>query len=127
MRENVSTLKAGVYWIGDLCYVLSEDWDDVMDLMYPSSNPNRHSVDGEHPWKGGKLWLHGTLYGDGCFEGTNGFNFGVDAGLIGVVPLHLVSEGARPELGSVVDFKEDFTVFYEDGVFQIGDIQIDTN
>ncbi len=32
------TMPAGKYYVGDLCYVMHDVWDEVCDLMFPHDN-----------------------------------------------------------------------------------------
>jgi len=82
---------------------------------------------GKFPWKGKSLWQHGTAYGDGAYRGSDGVVYGVDAGLIGIVPVDVVSEDANLSLGSVVEFPTSFSVQYVNGEFTFGHITIDTD
>jgi len=55
-----------------------------------------------------------TRNGDGVYLGNNtGFQYGVDAGLIGVVPEELVHDSGSPDLGQWFDIDRDFTTIVE--------------
>ena len=75
----------------------------------------------------------GTAHGDGTFRGSNGFLYGVDAGLIGLVPVSasdrdLNTEGdTRNNLRSLVKFDEPTCCVLKDGKMWFGNITIDTN
>jgi hypothetical protein len=48
-------LPAGTYYIGDLCYIMSdEDWDEAIDLMYDS---NREYIHALHTMKSGAQFV----------------------------------------------------------------------
>ncbi len=121
---NRTSFPPGTYYIGDLCYAI-EDWDAFCKLTIKGNE----CIYGEFPWKTGKMWLHGTAYGDGCFADQEGNEYGVDAGLIGVLPIELVDkhEYELAELGNVVDFPGGFECSYDDGIFYIGHLRIDTD
>lgn len=80
--------KTGFY-IGDICYVLD-------DNIY-------HGIWGKADYKDGayetpegyKFAVVGTEYGDGCYYGLFGDEYGVDAGVIGIVPLELCNDTDR--------------------------------
>jgi len=110
--------KAGTYYVGDLCYVISDDnWDKLLDETNYLENDNL-------TFKGESIWSHGTCYGDGSYTDQKGRKYGVDAGIIGIMPAHLRDD--ENENDNIITFEKDFEVSYEDGVFLFGDIQIDT-
>jgi hypothetical protein len=119
------TYPAGRYYVGDLCYarVLGGDrWDDVVDLMYQGGkdNPGSHTIDGID------FWYHNTAFGDGTFfDGGTGLEFGVDAGVIGIIPAE-AAESDEMVGGHIVKFTEPFTPSYDDGIFYIGHLAIPT-
>lgn len=140
-------LKQGRYFVGDPCYVLTEengfDWDDVLDKtrffnLYPHKKGNRdpnntnpkHEQHGEFDYKGMNLCVSSTAWGDGGFSDQFGNGYSVDSGCIGAVPLESIPHSDYEwlkDLGHVHEFKEDFTISYIDGKITIGDIVIDTN
>lgn len=127
------TLPAGIYWIGDPCYIfpndgpLSDYWDKVLCV------PGFPDID--HHVKVGpvELWCAPTYYGDGGYysgDFGDGFEFAVDSGTIGIVPLETVSflngPDTNPELGFIVEFEEEFQVIFDNGTFIFGGKEIDT-
>ncbi len=127
----MSMFPAGKYYVGDLCYAIDDsEWDDFCNLTIVGERV----LDGEFPWKGSALYTHGTFYGDGTYIDNHGREYGVDAGLIGVLPAHLISKSEYgnfedPEngLGHIIEFTKPFECGYEDGTFIIGDdIEIPT-
>jgi hypothetical protein len=127
----MSTFSAGVYYIGDPCYVWPRegklagyDWSDLLDAT-------DYLQDYTGTVGGHKIFCHGTMYGDGgydCFRAEEHLgNIPVDAGLIAVMPAALVESSPRfnePWLGQAyirVEMHEDFNAIYEDGTFYIGD------
>ena len=117
----------GTYFIGDICYALKESY---YDMIWGEEYGYENGV-----FKIGKdkFVVANTAFGDGCFKGTDDREYGVDAGVIGVVPKKLW--GPKEELslggGRVVRVKNKL-VFKTDerGLFEINidgkDIQIDT-
>ena len=124
-------LPAGKYYIGDPCYVLASDdpddkrWGNFCKELWKHG----HSLE---EFEDIPMFAAGTAYGDGSFEGSDGFWYGVDAGLIGIVPLSLCTDKKRlarakkSELGRFVTFKKDILIDYLDGIFWFGDITINT-
>lgn len=93
-----STFPAGKYYIGDPCFVL----DDEQYSAVCDGDEGFHS-NGKHV-----LGYFSTAYGDGCYRGTNGESYGVDAGIIGIVPAELIkSDKATSEWG-VMTFENEF-------------------
>mgnify|MGYP006268650629 CR=1 FL=1 len=120
-------MTKGKYWIGDLCYVLEKDWDEVCSLLFSKKNEMKS---GEFELSNGvKFALYGTAWGDGMYQDQNGNSYGVDAGVIGCVKVEdLLRIGeSTSSLGNIHDFKEDFTTGYDEGTIYFGDIRIDTD
>ena len=128
----MTKFKAGKYYIGDLCYVIPyepvDEWEEFCNLTMDEDTGK--CLDGEFPWKGGKLWCNRTFYGDGVYNDQDDHQYGVDAGLIGCIPFELCTERNETKmkrLGRVVEFDKPFTCAYNEGVFKIGHILIDTS
>ena len=123
--SNVYTMPAGRYWLGDLCYVLGDEDDELWEEFIANEHWNGRDVaaalDG-HP----TVALN-TAYGDGVYTSTTGEVFGVDAGIIGAVAWEL----ADPEghsLGFERTFEEDFLMYRDRwGVIHIGSMEIPTD
>jgi hypothetical protein len=119
-------LTAGLYWIGDLCYVFDEDdWSEICGLMYDTDN------DGFIEYNGIKMFWANTAYGDGTYYDQYGNEYPVDAGLIGAVALkNLTSEKAKKAIedkyGQLIEFERSFTCSEDDGIIMIGKYIINT-
>ena len=114
------TLPKGEYYIGDLCYVdcLSKVWDDFCFEM----NKNEHSSVG-----GIEFFASGTAYGDGFYTGSDGVEYAVDSGLIGIISAkHLTASDRAEEYIHTTKFDKPFTVSAINGIFHFGHITIDT-
>jgi len=120
-------LPAGKYYLGDLCYVMHDRWDEFCDITI-----SEHAcLDGEFKFKDGVLFAsYGTKFGDGSYNvsGTSVY-LGVDAGLIGCIRVEdIASEELKNlSLGYVVDFDKPFQTWSENGVIHIGHLSIDTD
>lgn len=114
-------MPAGTYYVGDLCYVMHNEWDEVCDLMF-KDNPNGTS--GRFTLTDGRIFaIYFTAIGDGCYYDQNGHLYGVDSGTIGCI----LMEGIEPSnFGNVVTFDEDFETSAKDGVLSFGHIRIET-
>lgn len=103
------------FYIGDICYVLDEE-------LYHQFWGKKHGFkDGcfTDPKTGFSFAVAGTAYGDGCYEDNHGNCYGVDAGVIGLVPLELVKTADPDSDGTVI--REPGTAHFEatDGDFLI--------
>ena len=116
-------LKAGDYYIGDLCYVLSdEDYDALLEIIISS---NKMAL-WEGEFKGFPVFVAPTAYGDGVYTDNDGDEYFVDSGTIGIVPEELIDSNNRADLGNIIEFRTDFEVSYDDGTFKFDDVVIDT-
>lgn len=119
-------MKAGKYYIGDLCYVMHPEWDEFCSLTI-----NGHNVlDGEFNLKDGRRFAtFTTKWGDGTYKDEQGREYGVDAGLIGCIAVDDITSSELENLkdGHVVEFVQDFSTFSAGGIIRIGSICIDTD
>ena len=99
LTADTLTIEPGVYWLGDPCYAIpNNDW---MTWLKAARYETRNTLDAT--LNGHRAIAFGTLYGDGCYEGSDGNNYPVDAGLIGLVPVAL-NANVRPDLAVKVTF-----------------------
>jgi hypothetical protein len=117
-------MKAGKYYVGDLCYVLGDRWDEVCDLIIK----DHVCLDGVFELKDGTQFaIYGTAYGDGFYSDQYANGYPVDSGSIGCVLVDSITSGELDEsLGNVIDFDDDFTTSSDSGIIYIGEIEIDT-
>ena len=139
--------KAGTYIVGDLCYLPWDDinsklWDQICDEFV--LNDENYAV-----IEGSKLFVNHTAYGDGEYEIFNGsdsyfirVNNGetidalpVDAGILSIIDIKILEffditfeDFIKDNSDSlaIVDFKDDFTCMYSNGIFYFGELVIDT-
>lgn len=133
MRTKVSKVECsgGDYFIGDPCYAFSDvDHSFWMELLESCDFFN--DLEGKVQMFG-KEWTvvaSPTQYGDGVYDCDAGFEFPVDAGLIGVVPMELVDLtcGGNPFGMALVNFDRDFTFHAVDdeGTIRIGALEVYT-
>lgn len=87
------------FYIGDICYVLTEE---QYDNMWASHNYD----DGKYTTNDYDWAVYSTAYGDGIYDGGN-YRFCVDAGAIGILPLELITDNQKLEeaksLGLVIE------------------------
>ena len=119
-------MPAGKYYIGDLCYVMHDVWDEFCDITIQETSV----LDGVFALKSGVTFAtFCTAWGDGGYRDMEGREYSVDAGLIGCIRVEDigVSEQGNIRCGHVVEFTEDFGVDSHDGVIRFGDVYIDTD
>jgi len=130
---------AGKYYVGDLCYVMHDEWDEVCGLFFKGRDDHGCNQGVFELKDGRKFASFNTKYGDGAYFDQYGEEYGVDAGLIGCIALNdidLNADGNFTRGGQIIQFDSDFTVSggdrYEDrrewdGEIRIGHIVIKTD
>jgi len=127
-------MPAGSYYVGDLCYVMSnEEWDEVCSLTIIDNK----CIEGEFTLKDGRRFaMYGTEWGDGVYRDFAGNEYSVDSGTIGCIKWQDIKELKYEhiiKLGVVHEFNTDFVTGggrgQEDweGTIQFGRIVIETN
>ena len=102
-------MPAGRYYVGDLCYVMTdEEWDEFCELTIKGNEV----LDGEFQFKDGRRFAtYGTKYGDGLYQDQHGRKYSVDAGLIGCIRVEDIRANKYPDisqLGAITDVSVDF-------------------
>jgi hypothetical protein len=120
-------MKAGEYYVGDLCYVLADRWDEVCDLTIKDHT----CLEGEFELSDGtKFAMYGTAWGDGVYQDQEGNPYPVDSGTIGCVLWSEIDPGKEDDamrLGILTYMYEEFETGAENGVIRFGEVEIDTN
>ena len=127
-------MPAGVYYVGDLCYVMTdEEWDQFCGVTIQGNK----CLEGEFNMPDGRRFAtYSTMWGDGEYRDQHGNRYGVDSGSIGCILLSDIRANKYEdikELGTVVEFTEDiFTSGCikgrdSNGVISIGPLRIDTD
>jgi hypothetical protein len=93
INETIKTNSKKV-WIGDPCYVIQDElWDDVCAQIFKDSEKEvGHVITVNYNGNELSFIQCGTAYGDGCFNSQTGFEYGVDAGCLAIVPEELIHE-----------------------------------
>jgi hypothetical protein len=109
-------MRSGTYYVGDLCYVMHPQWDEVCNLMFATDNNS--VLDGEFNLANGvRFSLHSTAYGDGTYQDRQGRDYPVDAGLIGCIRVEDVVDPEAWLTGmQTVEFTQPFELKYDGGV-----------
>lgn len=115
------TLPAGKYWIGDPCYVLAVDNHELWcELLEQSDFFNKPCE-----YLGRLIYAFSTEYGDGEYEDQYGNQYGVDAGMIGIVPVEVLKDADK--YGTIHEFDKPFYIWRErNGELCFGHIVIPT-
>jgi hypothetical protein len=98
-------LAAGEYWIGDPCYAF-ENHDDWLELLANSDCLENPEALIERHGKTHRVLACSTMYGDGIYEDNGGYDYPVDAGLIGIMEANtaLAFGATREQLASLGRF-----------------------
>jgi hypothetical protein len=114
-------MKEGIYYIGDLCYVLHDEWDEVCEHI---------EQDGQFTLRNGtEIVLYTTAYGDGTYVDQANNEYSVDSGTIGAVLLSAIDQTNsrnRTNGGNIVQFKKEWDHSSNDGFLTFGHIVINT-
>lgn len=129
MVEEEIEFPPGVYYVGDPCYVLS---DDIYDTWWGEKTGYASGVI-ETPK--GTFLVANTEYGDGTYRDEDGTRYPVDSGTLALVPWDMCDTMETHQDvsgdGRVVTFQHRGCFRCEDGIFEIGDgetdITIDTS
>lgn len=133
-KNTRATMPSGTYFIGDPCYILqnadaitdNDEWGKIVDMLFDKDG---HHIDGQFEWKGRKIYIAGTAYGDGLYTDQENHRYSVDAGLLGAIPIEFCLPGNLKELkrlGQIVMFVSPFICDMKDGNMTFGHIKIDT-
>lgn len=115
-------MPAGRYYLGDPCYVIEgERWDEFLGEFW-EVKPRGGIFTFDHF----ECCAFYTKYGDGTYSTTEGSLLGVDAGMIGLVPLTIITSGHPEQDGTIVSFSAAFECYEQDGLLIFGDIEVDT-
>ena len=118
-------MKAGRYYVGDLCYVLQSSWEEVCNI----------TISGPHDVKNGvftlsagrEFALFSTAYGDGMYSDNYDNEYPVDSGSIGCILASDVDTPQGVDNGNVIDFPTDFEPYIGgEGRIVFGPVVIDT-
>jgi hypothetical protein len=117
-------MKAGTYYIGDLCYVLNDkDWSELCSI----SESNNKVLDGEFQLGDGRRFaIYRTAHGGGTYQDNTGREYWVESGTIGCILLSEISNTYTTG-GHIVNMVSDFATSEDTGMIYFGGILIETN
>jgi hypothetical protein len=121
-------LPAGTYYIGDLCYVMDNEWDDVCSKIIVDNTV----VEGEFVLDDGRIFANfSTAHGDGVYSDNQDKNYAVDSGSIGCIKIDDIRNPNNEDikrLGNIVTFDAPFNCHSNGKVITFGHkIAIDTD
>jgi len=126
-------MKTGIYYVGDLCYVMKDEWNQICNWMF-EENKNRQ---GEFELADGRrLAIYRTSCGDGLYHSNIGSKHPVDSGTIGCIDTSYLKLSIKElkelsDEGSIVEFNSNFLThgcdYRNDGIITFGHVEIDTN
>ena len=125
--DIIDKMPAGKYYVGDLCYVMHNEWDEACNLMFDPMNGD--PGEGVFSLKDGRRFaIFGTAYGDGVYDDQEGREYCVDSGSIGCIKVEDITEDEiREDLGNIIDFPNEFYVKKNGGELIFGRVWIKTN
>lgn len=122
-KNRMTKLPAGKYWIGDLCYVLRDQWDEVCSLTISGND----CLEGVFTLADGTSFgTLNTAHGDGEYlDLSRARHYPVDSGTIGCVLADKVDD--KLSGGHVLDIPYEFEPRRDGGYLIFGWVVIDTN
>ena len=127
------SMPAGKYYIGDLCYVMTDtEWEEFCEITIKGNR----CIDGEFQLSDGRQFAtYGTAYGDGVYHDESGHTYSVDAGLIGCILISDIKVDCENilDLGAIMEFDSPFATSGGrgekdwEGQIQFGHVIIETN
>jgi hypothetical protein len=130
--ELMTETTSHKYFIGDLCYVLHDEWNEVCNLSIPDDGAER---EGRLQLQDGReFFIFGTAYGDGVYTDQFYGQYPVDSGTIGAIKVdHLnpeeLAEAMKGKLGVIHEFPnelQEHDAENQKGVLYFGGVVIDT-
>lgn len=120
-------MTAGKYYVGDLCYVMHEEWDEVCRLLFAGRDDHGCNQGEFNLMDGRRFVVFNTAYGDGVYYDRQGRKYYVDAGCIGAIKVDDITEAENEaDGGNVIEFANDFQAYSDNGVLHFGNVVIDT-
>lgn len=120
VKSMTIEVPAGRYVIGDPCYAISGS------KRWSGFGNSCDWFDGSAIARLGDQWIvgFGTAYGDGLYRGSDGNNYPVDSGLLGLVPVEFAD--TTQDL-PIIEMSSSGLCFYDNGVIHLGPVKIDTD
>lgn len=132
---NTVLVPAGSYILGDPCYTIPDNmWGDLLLNCGSFGCDGRGKPVGRITYNDVTYCVLGffTAFGDGNYRGTDDLHYGVDSGIIGLVPLALAEQVNKrsviqnSDLYSIITFDQPTICRSESGTLTFGHVVIDT-
>lgn len=122
--EVTVRMPPGEYYVSDPCYCFNDDtWPKIGELTNWWEDEEKPVFE----YKGKACLAFSTAHGDGCFTDNQGREYGVDAGMIGLIPVEVADKEPGNGLGHKMTFTKSFRCTrFPEGKLRFGDIVIDT-
>ena len=119
------------YYVGDLCYVMTDEWEEMVDLHdFDNETRSYQLADGRN------YFMYSTMYGDGQYNDLDGNPYSVDSGTLGAIKvadiknLDALNAALESGLGHVHTFAYTLSgddCDYFEGKISIASVLIDTD
>lgn len=118
-------MPPGEYYLTDPCYCFEDKtWSELCDLANVWQEPENVVTQ----FRGKPLLSFNTENGDGCYTDNEGFEYGVDSGMIGLVPVEIADNPPPEGLSRKVSFLNRFLCSRSpNGTLMFRSIRIETN
>jgi hypothetical protein len=120
----------GEYYVGDLCYVLNDEWDEVCRLLFAGRDDHGCNQGEFNLSDGRRFAIYNTAYGDGTYYDQNDRGYAVDAGSIGCILMEDI-DLTHPDNfisgGQQITFDQDFYTGKLDGKLMFHNVSIETD
>jgi hypothetical protein len=129
-------LPEGEYYIGDLCYVIKDEWDQLVNLYWESHKKDPEQTihkltikNEEYPSKTLEVLMFYTG-SDGTYQlkqANNQYPLCVDSGTVGIVKTTQLNQQTLMEaksLGHIERFEKEFVVSSHTNTIYLGDLEI---
>ena len=115
-------MPAGKYYVGDLCHVMDEEWEEFCKLTINGNG----SIDGEFSLNSGvRFASFETKNGTGQYKDNFGKLYTVEASIIGCILVDdIIDHNADLSQGTIQDFKESFCPYIDNGVITFNQVCI---
>lgn len=129
IKQTNVEMPAGEYIVGDPCYAVPDErWMEWLEASDYTNSDRMHPLLGE--LDGRSVLGFSTQFGDGVYHGTDGHEYGVDAGLIGLVPVEvadMAEDATWRRCSQQITFAEDTECSRTDeGTLKFGSLTIQT-
>jgi hypothetical protein len=126
---EVITVPAGTYYIGDPCYPLGNS--PIYEVVW---NEAGYATPAFYRSPKGIVYIDSTAHGDGGYRGSDGFVYGVDAGVISIISAEVIQEWLKQKGetkpiestiygGKLHTFLHPVQCIFNDGEFEFQDMK----